>query len=808
MLRFISVVAISAVVIAGCSSDNEAAPSAEAPAESVAAQPAATAQPPAAATAQPTTSVTSDFAASDLPLDIAAGARHSCLLRSNGSVWCWGSNEHGQLGNSDVAASSVPLEAEGVADAVAIDAGWEHTCAVHSSGEISCWGDNSQGELGNGEIAQSVAAPVKVAGIEDATAVAAGHWHTCALHATNRVSCWGNNNDGQLGNGESGNPEASSAAPILVEAITDAVAIDVGREHSCAVHRNGEMSCWGDNWRGELGDGRYGHDFDSSLPVRVRDIYNAVSVSAGTANTCALLATGEVSCWGDNELGQVGNGQSIQTSLEPVSPFPSIVPDINDATEISVGETFACAKREAGEISCWGSNSLGQLGSFEAADMSAMPISTLEDVARDGIELVTAGSFHACAVLRDGGVVCWGDNLFGQLGNGQERTYEPKKVKVARLNDAADVSASHNHTCALHETGEVSCWGRRWKGRDGDSATGSAAPWPVKLPGISDAVSVSSGRDASCALLESSVIRCWGFIMGNSFTETSDGEISPVPLPVPLQAPEGASELSGVVASAIHFCGLYIDGAVSCAGDNAYGQLGNGQFNPDFFDWIPRLVVGMDDAVELSLGYDHSCAATATGEVYCWGRNNYGQLGNGELNVTYNSTIPEQVAGVSDAVAVALGTQNISCALHATGEVSCWGQNTLGELGTAASLSQDHSAVPVKIAGIQDAVAVSAGRRHICALLATGEVSCWGSDRFGQLGVDDRPPDGFSATPMKVAGITDAIAISAGSFHNCAVHEVGEITCWGSGTSGQLGDGETMDSTSSYSPVQIIETWL
>ena len=253
-LWFTAVVAVAAILAAGCSSGDDAEPEASTTtvAPTSTAVPTTTTSPPPT-TSSPTTTTTAPPPA--LPeYDIAAGVNHSCTL-NEGRVLCWGSNLHGQLGNGESGAtaySSVPVEAQGIADAVAVGAGWEHTCAVHATGEVSCWGDDTSGELGNGITADSIPVPVKVIGLDDAIDVTAGDWHTCALRSTGEVSCWGRNRDGQLGNDDMG---VDSYVPVSVRGISDAVSVSANGEHSCAVHATGEVSCWGDNWQGELGTG-------------------------------------------------------------------------------------------------------------------------------------------------------------------------------------------------------------------------------------------------------------------------------------------------------------------------------------------------------------------------------------------------------------------------------------------------------------------------------------------------------------------------------------------------------------------------
>ena len=821
---WVPVIAIAAIFIAGCGSSDDSAEPADttvAPTTSATAPPAeppsgtAATEPPSTTTttAPPTTTTTAPPTTTEPPsttttteppaptpnYDIATGVNHSCALNA-GKVLCWGSNLHGQLGNGEsgsTAHSSTPVEVEDISDAVALGAGWEHTCAVHATGEVSCWGDDSQGELGNGVRVNSVALPAKVVGLDNAIDVSAGHWHTCALRSTGAVSCWGLNKDGQLGNDDMG---VDSAVPVSVKDISDAVKVSANGEHACAVHATGEVSCWGDNWQGELGNGQAGSE--SSVPVKVVGLDNAIDVSAGHWHTCALRSTGAVSCWGNNELGQIGNGETYIEKIldDSFVAEPTEVDSLDDAVAITSGSHFSCAVRETGQIACWGSNSDGQLGNGEVDSSNLSPdlVSGIDDAIG-----VSAGRTHTCAVREGGSVSCFGWNLYGQLGNGQDDVFTPAQVKVAGIDDAVGISSSYDHSCVLHESGEVSCWGRNWKGADADDATGDSPPVPIKVASIDDATQMSAGTQVSCAVRGNSEITCWGSLIGNEFVETEDGEIAPVPLPSPLQAQLGVENITKISSEGSHVCGLEENGRVTCAGFNVFGQLGNGKFSrtPDFSF---AQVLDLDDAVDVSLGVFHSCAVHESGEVSCWGRNHWGQLGNGEQHFQSNSAVPQQVVGITDAVAVVAGTFTITCALHENGEVSCWGQSNLGELGTNADPSSDHSAVPVRIEGVSDAVAIAAGVAHVCALHESGEVSCWGGNDLGQLGTDEAVAENYSAVPVKTAGISDATAISAGADHTCALHPTGEVTCWGSDVYGQLGSGDPLIDPLSATPVQVI----
>ena len=740
--------------------------------------------------------------ASDEPVDIAAGSRHTCMLYEKGEIWCWGENENGQLGNGEFGTnvySTIPVKVQDITDAVAIAAGWEHTCAVHATGEVSCWGDDSDGELGNGETMLSSPLPVKVVDIDDAVAVTAGHWHTCALRENGSIACWGGDHEGQLGNGRQGH-EFDSFMPVDVLDISDAIAVAAGGEHTCAVHETGEISCWGDNWHGELGNSNRGNEFDSSVPVKATGIDDAVSIEAGDWHTCAVRESGSVACWGGAWSGELGGGL---VPLEYVSAVPSDVVNLTDAKTVVAGTAYTCAVHENSNVSCWGDNQLGQLGDPSVAGFSAEP------VAVQGISDVTAiaaGGGHTCVIQESGEASCWGTNFHGQLGHAQDSGVSNEKVMVEGIDDAIDISVATRHTCAVHATGEVSCWGADWRGRTDSEALDSASLRPVKIEGIETASGVSANIGLSCATLEEGEASCWGVYWFNDLVDLGNGNVSPVPAPWP----GDATDITRIVTGGHHACALHSDSTITCAGANWYGNVGNGEFGTSI-SWVPTKVGDIDDAVDVALGFAHTCAVHATGEVSCWGRNDDGQLGNGKDGLENYSPIPVKVLGITDAIGIFTHSISFTCALHATGEVSCWGRNAHGQLGASEEIggehsSVDHSSVPVRIEGITDAVDASTGSNHACVLHETGEVSCWGANVAGQLGLEEAIANDLSHTPIKVAGITDAKAISAGAFHTCAILGSGEVICWGWDDNGQLGDGQAFESTNSAVPVKVFGT--
>jgi alpha-tubulin suppressor-like RCC1 family protein len=282
-----------------------------------------------------------------------AGDEFACALLTNGTAKCWGLGESGQRGDGSFSTFALnPVNVNGLSGAVSIAASYGHTCALLSNATVKCWGENREGQLGNGTTANpGTAQPVTVSGITGATAVATGAYHTCALLNTGTVRCWGRNHQGQLGNGTA----TSSSTAVTVSGLSGVAKISGGGVHTCAVLTNGTMRCWGENVFGQLGNGSTATSY---TPVQVSGITNAVDVSVGWRHTCALLADGTARCWGENAFGQLGNG-TLTNATTPVA-----VTGIAGAVGVTAGWWHhSCALLSSGTVKCWGVNQWGQFGS-------------------------------------------------------------------------------------------------------------------------------------------------------------------------------------------------------------------------------------------------------------------------------------------------------------------------------------------------------------------------------------------------------------------------------------------------------------
>jgi alpha-tubulin suppressor-like RCC1 family protein len=333
-------------------------------------------------------------------------------------------------------------------------------CALTAGGSVECWGDNKYGELGNNSSTSS-SVPVPVTGLAgDATAVSEGAGSACALTAAAGVLCWGENFQGKLGD----NSISNSSVPVPVTNLSSCIAdISMGDRSACALTQGGGVLCWGDNSLGELGNGS---DTVPSSPVPVpvfRLASGVTGVSVGFDSACAVTAEGSVWCWGSNYEGQLGN-----SSISTFTSVPVEVTGItNDVTAVSVGYRFACAVTAGGAVWCWGESGNGQLGISSSAtqpcpfDLSIFCSLTPVQVTglTSGVTAVSAGIDSACALTGGGDVLCWGYNGLGSLGNGSEASsFAPVQV-TGLTSGVTGVSVGGTFACAVTTDGGVRCWG-------------------------------------------------------------------------------------------------------------------------------------------------------------------------------------------------------------------------------------------------------------------------------------------------------------------------------------------------------------
>ncbi len=334
---------------------------------------------------------------------VESGDGHTCAV-FDGTLYCWGENQDGQLGLGDFEARSSPTQIGTDEDWVTVGAGGEFSCALRQ-GRVWCWGEGSSGQLGVGKFSASPS-PVEVTLAGDAAKLSVGDNHACVILVDGRLYCWGLNAEGQLAQNDPWpGPGANSALPLEVDAGQTYDSVAAGQGHTCGIRTDGSLWCWGRNARGELGLGpSAAGQLRSPMQVGVEEDFSIVS--AGQNHTCAIRG-GELYCWGENTSSQLG---------VPIGEFtsePTLISDVVDPGFVSVDTFHTCAIDQGGDLFCWGRNIEGQLGdgTITARDVptKALPEGQWEEV--------SAGRFHTCGV-RAGAVLCSGENSTGRLGTG------------------------------------------------------------------------------------------------------------------------------------------------------------------------------------------------------------------------------------------------------------------------------------------------------------------------------------------------------------------------------------------------------
>lgn len=345
---------------------------------------------------------------------IATSQYHTCALTktTDAGVRCWGANNSGQLGDGTAIQRTSPVDVEGLSSGVAaVGVGESFSCALLTSGQVKCWGSNAVGQIGNSVI-EVAYIPVNVldgVGGNPITGVATlsvGKAHACVVFTSGGAKCWGANDSGQLGTGN----YSSTVVPTDVTGYTSNVkTIDAGGSHSCLVTAStNEIFCFGNNSSGQLGNGTVS---SSALPVRVSGITTAVEVSAGDSYSCARLSAGDAYCWGNNTEGTLGDGSGL-------GMFVPVNVDVigSNARRISAGLNHTCATRKSdGEVMCWGRGQEGQRGDNTTTQRN-IPTST-NPALKQAYDISARGN-HTCAWMGTCNAKCWGDNTYGQLGNG------------------------------------------------------------------------------------------------------------------------------------------------------------------------------------------------------------------------------------------------------------------------------------------------------------------------------------------------------------------------------------------------------
>ncbi len=723
---------------------------------------------------------------------------------------------------------------------VSVSAGSGYTCAVTACGRLKCWGDGSQGRLGENAVTPRYlpnTAPLDfgTGQGQQIRQAATGDSHTCALLLDGSVYCWGKNDNGQLGYGHANRLLKPDPSHIGFPPGRVAKQLALGTTHTCARFDDQSVRCWGANDRGQLG---YGDSTTRQAPpLAAIDVGTGRStkwIGAGDAFTCALLDNDTVKCWGFNASGQLGYGDKTPRQAPPLNAVN--LGAGRTAKAITVGAAHVCALLDNDTVKCWGANDRGQLGYGEttgrdAPDATAINVGTGRTVKA----IATGFGRHTCAILDDNTLRCWGENSFGQLGNGESGTGKDQlappstaiPLPVGRTPKA--VTVGKTHTCAMLDNQDILCWGNGTSGELGDGNGVSQAIPPTEgitlgqivcggvciehytsahcgqcnttctgtemcgvarcVPRVSDVV---VGGVVNCTLQNNGEVRCWGRgIPATGYGDTQN-RLQPDKVAVNLGAGRTAKTIS---TRGVSSCAILDDDTAKCWGTNTDGQLGYGDTATRSTPDLAPIHFGTGRTLKAIVpGFPHTCAILEDGSVRCWGKNEFGCLGYG--NGTGRLAPPTEAVDLGTGrTAKALALANAAtCAILDDNTLKCWGANASGRLGLGHTNHQlTPPATPINLGIGRTATAVSISGDHTCAILDNGGVKCWGAGADGRLGYGDQTPRlAPDLNPINLGAGRTAKAIATGTSHSCAILDDGTVKCWGYNNAGQLGYGDTM----------------
>lgn len=683
---------------------------------------------------------------------------HSVGIKTDGTLWAWGSNTAGQLGDGTTYVRSVPVQIGTSANWKNVYVGSRHTLAIKTDGTLWAWGDNKYGQLGDGTLI-SKTAPIQIGTATDWQSLSGGAEHSVGIKTDGTLWTWGRNGYGQLGDGTTN----ANTIPTQVGTATNWKSIRAANYQTLAIKTDGTLWGWGINTSGQLGDGT---SVSKNIPTQIGTATNWKSIDTGAQHSVGLRTDGTLWAWGYNSWGQLGDGTTISKNI------PTQTGTATNWQTIAAGNGFTYATKADGTLWAWGSNSFGQLGNGTSGGSVTSPAQV--DSSSDNMR-VFAGESHILVQKFDGFVKSCGRNDNWQLGDGtkvHKNTFTPMACPGYCIPPTTSFSTNNvTSTTNVTSTKATISW---------TEATVTPGQGYVYLystspavGGIQGSVPFTSTTADLTNLLPDTTYYWWvasncGFtpyiwVPGGSFTTLPTTE---------------TGCWQSVSGGAYFTMGLKTDGTLWCWGDNAKGQIGDGTtINRN----IPTRIGTGNNWAKIAAGSSFSLGMKADGTIWTWGDNYYGQLGDG---TTANRNIPMQVGAAADWADIATGEYH-TFAIKADGTLWGWGYNRFGQLGDGTIVNKS---IPVQIGTSTDWLSVTSSESHTLAIKADGTLWGWGDNAKGQLG------DGTTisvSSPVQIGTATNWKTVDTGNGFSIGIRTDGTLWSWGYNSSGQLGDGTT-----------------
>ena len=661
------------------------------------------------------------------------------------------------------------------------------------NGEIWAWGSNQFGQLGIGNTIQQESPIREFTNASNWADINPGESHVLAVKADGTLWAWGRNHFGQLGLDDN----IDRDTPQQIGFDNDWVTIGCGGNHSFAIKTNGTLWAWGDNSSGQLGLGGASNFPLISTPVQIGTASNWLHVAAGSNFTLALNSSGGMFTWGSDAFGQLGNGAASAV-------FSPTQIEVNSKwIVIEAGADYAMAIKSDGTLFTWGKNQRGQLGNNTTINANA-PVPVSSAMPWIGISCGQSGASgnvqHSIGLKADGSVWTWGDNTLGALGNTQnstQTTLVPTPI-FPIVNNIVAVETGNGVSYIRDAAGQVYAAGTDITGAIGNTApqSGSESFIPISVVPVSWS-SISAGQNLTLALKSDGTIWLWG---SNSSGQLGNGTLSPTIVTTATQIGT-ANNWKMITAGADHVMAINALGELYAWGGNGSGQLGNGATSASVLS--PILIPSTVPWISVSGGDSFSLGVKANGTLWSWGSNSTAQLGKGNISNVVANLSPSQIGTETNWVFANAGKVS-GAAVKADGTLWMWGDNSFGQLGKGNNNSGSQNYTPAMVSGGDwTCIGHGSGSVHVVALKSNGTLWSWGRNNEGQLGNGTNTVSVSNYSPSQIGTDQIWVLCAAGYDHSAALHVDGSPWTWGDNTYGQLGLGYFGNTPPVYSPAQV-----
>ena len=718
-------------------------------------------------------------------LSVAAGFYQSYAIKNDNTLWGWGLNTSGQLGINIVTNRSSPVQVgvwPAITESIQIS---NNSSAIKTDGTLWTWGLNSSGQLGLGNVINR-SSPVQVGALTNWSLISSSGFISYAIKTDGSLWAWGNNGYGSLGQ----NDTIYRSSPIQVGALTNWLSVAAGSYYAVlALKTDGTLWGWGNNLMGQIGDGT---GISKSSPVQIGLYTNWLNISSSGVNSLALKTDGTLWSWGANSAGQLGQNDAIQRS-SPVQ----IGTDTNWSKSISTNYNMSAAIKTDGTLWIWGNNANGALGLGNVINRSSpTQVGALNTWKKISTNIQVA------AIKTDGTLWAWGYNTEGELGLG-DKIFRSSPTQIGNLTNWLVVAAGVYNNFAIKTDGTLWSWGLNNSGSLGSGTVVSRSS-PVQVgaltnwgregvtasSGSSDWSKVFSGYYAIFALKTNGTLWAWG--VNTSYGNLGLGDV--INRSSPVQVGTGTN-WSKVSATQLHTLALKTDSSLWSWGMNAYAQLG---LNDGIYRSSPTQIGNLTTWSKISVSGFNSAAIKTDGTLWVWGGPNAGALG---LNDNIYRSSPTQL-GTDTNWSIISGFNAARAAIKTDGTLWAWGYNTQGQLGLGDKI---YRSSPVQVGTDTNWSFLDSGSQGLSKIAKKydGTSWAWGYNAYGQIGdgtIIDR------SSPVQILSLRWT-SVSSGGGKSLAVKNDGTLWSWGRNDSGQLGLGDVIN-RSSPTQVGLLKIWL